>query len=265
MRGLTQFLLVGCIAACGPGDRDNTGLPDATGQDSADAPPATERSRVFAHNRNTLYQIDTATLAALPIGPMTGLVDPDGNGVPESLTDLAIDKTDRMFGVSLQNLYSINATTGAVLFLGALAPFDGFSSLSFVPDPNDSAAPDILVSANFDGTVYKLTETGSAMVIGSYGMHQGEVVGSSGDLIGVRGLGIYATVQVGTDTMDYLATVDPATWKATPLPNSTGYEKIFGLGFWEGKIYGFADTGTDTGTIIEINPTTGSASVVLTG
>ena len=53
-------------------------------------------------------------------------------------------------------------------------------------------------------------------MLGDVGMHNGQQIGSSGDLIGVRGLGIYATVNVGTNqaSQDYLARIDPT-------PNAT--------------------------------------------
>jgi hypothetical protein len=71
--------------------------------------------------------------------------------------------------------------------------------------------------------------------------------------------------------MDYLATVDPTTWVATPLPQNTGYNKIFGLGFWGGKIYGFVDTTpsgsnpTPKGAVIQIDSVTGAAVELASG
>ena len=75
----------------------------------------------------------------------------------------------------------------------------------------------------------------SATKIGSYGMTGAGKVVSSGDLIGVRGLGIYATVDVGNEANDYLAKIDPVTWKATPIGTGTGYNDIFGLAYWAGR------------------------------
>jgi len=71
------------LAACGPtGRHDPDQQPDAAqSSDSAIVPPA---SRVYAHSGNTLYQIDTQTLAPLQVGAMSGLGT-------QSLTDLAID------------------------------------------------------------------------------------------------------------------------------------------------------------------------------
>ena len=48
------------------------------------------------------------------------------------------------------------------------------------------------------------------------------------------------------------------------MPQSTGFNKIFGLGFWGGKFYGFADNGVDAGgaslggRMIQIDPVTGA-------
>ncbi len=104
--------------------------------------------------------------------------------------------------------------------------------------------------------------TGNATTLGSYGtVAQGKVV-SSGDLVAVRGLGIYATVNVGTETTDYLAKIDPTTWKATPLGAGTGFSKIFGLGYWAGTFYGFTDAGVGAGQIISIDQNTGAGSLI---
>ena len=149
--------------------------------------------------------------------------------------------------------------------LGANA--QNLTSLSFVPQNiADPASPDILVSANGMGQVFQIDPTtGQATEIGSYGSTANGMVKSSGDLFGVRGFGIYATVDVGNDTQDYLAKIDPANgWKATPLGTGTGYDKIFGLGYWGGKIYGFVDNGFEVGggKVIQIDPNTGAAILI---
>lgn len=244
---------MGLLAACGPAGRGDEGV-DAPAGPTPDSPPFVDTSRVYAHSGGTLYRMDANTLAAVAIGPMAGIGT-------QSLTDLAIDKDDRMVGITLDKLYSIDPATGAATLIKDLSQSArGFTSLSFVPDPNDPAA-DILVSANDQGDVFQIDQaTGNATKIGSYGMSGLGKVISSGDLIGVRGFGIYATVDVGTEPNDYLAKIDPANgWKATPLGTATQYDDIFGLGFWGGKIYGFVDKGptAGTGAMIQIDPNTG--------
>jgi hypothetical protein len=235
-------------------------MVDAPG--SVDAPPAVDMSRVYAHSGGTLYRMDAVTLTAVAIGPMAGIGT-------QSLTDLAIDKDDHMVGITLDKLYSLDPATGAATLIKDLSQSArGFTSLSFVPDPANPTA-DILVSANDQGDVFQIDPTtGSATKIGSYGTTGGGKVISSGDLIGVRGFGIYATVDVGTEPMDYLAKIDPANgWKATPLGTGTQHNNIFGLGFWGGKIYGFVDKGASAsgGTMIEIDPNTGASTDLTSG
>lgn len=261
-----RSLLIGTLAviACGPGSR-NEGTVDASvgidGKTFFDAPVQTSDSRVYAHSGSKLYRIDTFTLAPVEIGSMNGLGT-------QSLTDLAIDKSDKMVGITLDKLYSIDATTGAATLISSLSQdAQGFTSLSYVPtDLNDPNSPDILVSANSVGDVFSIDPVMGATKLGSYGTVASGRVGSSGDLIAVRGLGIYATVNIGTDptAQDYLAKIDPVTWKATPLGTGTGFNDIFGLGFWQGTIYGFV-AGDTTGKMITIDPNTGVGTEVLSG
>ena len=257
------YLSIIGLVACGPSNRDGQGGPDAASSDSSSGTDAAgDGSKVYAHSGGTLFRIDTQNLGTIQIGNMTGLGT-------QSLTDLAIDKADHMVGITLDKIYTIDATTGTVTLIKDLSQSaKGFTSLSFVPsDLNNSASDDILVSANDQGDVFQIdASAGTATKIGSYGtVALGKVI-SSGDLIGVRGLGIYATVDVGTETNDYLAKIDPTTWKATPIGAGTGFNNIFGLGFWAGKIYGFVDDKTThTGKIITIDPNTGAGTEILSG
>lgn len=266
VRILSCTLYAAILVGCGGPDRDNHGTtPDAPPQHVfEDAPPQMgESSRVYAHSGTTLYRIDTATLAPIMIGTMAGLGT-------ESLTDLAIDKNDHMVGITMKKLYGIDAATGTVTLIKDLSQSaTGFTSLSYVPtDLNDPTSDDILVSANGNGAVFKIDPaTGNASMLGNYGMIASQQVRSSGDIVAVRGLGIYATVDVGDDPNadDYLAKIDPVTWKATPLGTGTGFTRIFGLGYWAGKFYGFVDNGTGMGKMIMIDQNTGAGSLITAG
>jgi hypothetical protein len=261
--GITSVLAFGC-GPNGRPDGDNPEAPDAAViTPTADAPPVTPTSRVYAHSGNKLFQVNTQTLVSMEIGTMSGLGT-------QSLTDLAIDKNDRMLGITLDKLYSIDATTGTTTLVKDLSTSaQGFTSLSFVPmDINNPSSSDILVSANSLGEVYKIdTTTGTATMLGDFGTQGTNQIGSSGDLIGVQGFGIYATVNLGTSasSQDYLARIDPATWHATPIGGGTGFNDIFGLAYWDGKIYGFVSMGTGAGKIITIDPGTGAGTEVLAG
>lgn len=251
------------LGACGPSGRDgdNGNRPDAS-TTQMDGSTQQTVSRVYAHSGSTLYRVDTGTLAPQMIGTMAGLGT-------QSLTDLAIDKSDTMAGITLDKLYTIDATSGTVTLVTELSTnAQNFTSLSYVPeDLGNANSADILVAANSFGEVYEIdSTTGTATMLGDFGMHNNQQIGSSGDLIGVRGLGIYATVNVGTDptSQDYLARIDPATWTATIIGSGTGYNDIFGLAFWGDKIYGFV-SGSSTGKIVTIDPTTGVGTEVQSG
>src|SRR5580704_10163714 len=261
MRILSYVVLV---VACGPAhhtvgdDDDGSGIdaPGTTGDGANDSV-----SLVYAHSGSALYRVDSMTLTTVEIGPLTGIGT-------ESLTDLAVDKNENMVGITLDKLYSINASTGSATLIKDLSQSaTGFTSLSYIPtDLTDPNSADILVSANDEGAVYKIDPTtGDATQIGTYGMSGSNKIVSSGDLIGVRNLGIYATVDVGSQTNDYLAKIDPATWQATLIGTGTGFDKIFGLGFWAGTIYGFVDAGTNAGKMITIDSNSGVGTLVNSG
>ncbi|CAN5431730.1 hypothetical protein BH11MYX1_BH11MYX1_18080 [soil metagenome] len=263
---LASSAVAACTIACGPPNRGGVNVDGGGSNQHADgggsgSGSGSDTSKVFAHSSTTLYRVDTSTFQAQMIGTMPGLGT-------EALTDIAIDKNDQMVGVTSSKLYSIDSTTGSVTLIKALAAsVSGLTSLSYVPvDPGDPNSDDILVTANAQGAVFKIDPTtGAATQLGSYGTSSLGKVSSSGDIVGVRGLGIYATVNVGTETNDYLAKIDPVTWKATILGTSTGFNNIFGLGFWAGKFYGFVDTGAAAGKVIQIDQNTGAGTMLEAG
>lgn len=258
------------LAACGPthgGGDDDVTTPidaraiDARTTDGTPGPDASEElpSRVYAHSGTTLYVVDTATLTPTRIGDFTNLGT-------QSMLDIAVDRDEHMIGVTRDKIFQIDVATAAATYLADFGAVRGFSSLSFVPaNPANPDGPEVLIAANDAGLVYRIDIAGAsatAVQVGSYGMQGATTIGSSGDIVSVRGFGTVATVNVGNGP-DYLARLDPANgWRATVIGAGTGYDNIFGLGFWGGKLYGFVDGGFEagTGTIIVIDPQTGAVS-----
>jgi hypothetical protein len=251
------LLATAVLVACGPSGRDNPGT-DAPSQPDApknpDGPPV-DVSRIYAHSGTTLYQMNNLTLAETVIGQMTGLGT-------QSLTDLAVDKDDNMVGITLDKLVSVDKSTGATTLIKDLSQSArNFTSLSFIPQTlNDPNSPEILVAVNSFGEVFQIDRaTGNGTQLGDYGLLNGMQIGSSGDLFAVHGAGIFATVDVGGGGNDFLARIDPSNgWQATVIGPGTGFDRIFGLGFWGGIIYGFVDEGaTGGGKMIQIDQNTG--------
>jgi hypothetical protein len=222
-------------------------------------------SKVYCHSGKELYRLDTRTLATADIGPFGAALG------TASVTDIAVDKNDQMTGVSLNKVWHIDTTTGTATLLAPLASgTPNLTSLSFVPtDLSDPNSAEILVASGTNGDVLQIDpQTGATTLLGNYGTtsNKDQII-SSGDIVAVRGAGIFATVNVGptlTDN-DYLAQIDPTTWNATIIGTDLGADKIFGLGYWGGKLYGFVDKGTAMGSIIAIDPGTGAVTPVADG
>ncbi|HUQ05593.1 MAG TPA: hypothetical protein VM261_23985, partial [Kofleriaceae bacterium] len=92
-------LLSGLLAACGASassdDDDDDDGPAIDARIDAVTSDADEIdfSKVYAHSGTVLYRLDTNTLQPVMIGSF-GLAS-------GSITDIAVDKNDRMLGVSL--------------------------------------------------------------------------------------------------------------------------------------------------------------------
>ncbi len=268
MRSLSCCLLLPILlvfAACGAsasGDDDDDGPAtdariDAISSDANDL----DFSKVYAHSGTVLYRLDTTTLLPVMIGPFA-------NTGTQGILDIAVDRNDRMLGITRDRVFEINTSTGAATLLTAITGMADLTSLSFVPtDLANPNSAERLIAATDQGTVIEINQTsGVAAQIGAYGSAAGGLISSSGDIVAVSGFGILATVNIGADDTapDYLASINPTTWAATPLGTGTTYDKIFGIGFWKGKVYGFVDT-ISGGAIIELNPNTGAATPVNTG
>src|SRR5215471_3359989 len=189
--------LVVLLSAC---SSSSGHAPDAATADAVvDAPgpviDARPDSLVYAHSGTHLYRIDTRTNQPVDIGPFANIGT-------QTITDIAVDKNGGMVGITLNKLYSIDVSTGAATLIKDLGvSAQNFTSLSYVPtDFNDPNSPELLVAASTQGAVYQIDPTtGDATQLGSYGSDaQNKQIGSSGDIVAVRGLGILATVNIGT-------------------------------------------------------------------
>lgn len=265
---MNRFVLLSlALAACSSGAK--TGGPDAPSSDTpvvADAGPdgPGTLSLVYAHSGKELYRLDTRTNATVDIGPFGAALG------TASMTDIAVDKNNKMTGVSLSKIWTIDDATGTATLLGPFASgTPNITSLSYVPkDLNDPNSAEILVAAGTNGDVLQIDPTnGNTTKVGNYGMSNGKQVVSSGDIVAVRGAGIYATVNVGPNLgdNDYLAKLDPVTWNATIIGSDLGHDKIFGLGYWGGTLYGFVDLGANAGSIIAIDPSTATVTPTASG
>lgn len=250
---IATVIAIAAIAACSPQRPDNAIDASGTGGDGApsggDGGGGSDGlTSVYAHTGDQLYRVDPDTLAVTLVGAFAW---PDGG--QDEMTDLAIDSTGLMVGVSMTNVYRVDPTTAATVRLNAIG--DTFNGLSFVPaSAVGGAGSDVLVGTEGgnDNVVQIDPTTGVATVIG----HMGGSYTSSGDLVGVAGFGVVQTVPGDPD--DVLVKLAPSTFTATPIGTGTGYSEIYGVAFWKNKIFGF----TSGGDFITIDPTTGVGTLV---
>jgi len=194
------------------------------------------KAKVFAHTEEELFAVDPETFAITSVAPFSW---PAGTDIPK-MTDIALDKQGHMIGVSKTTVYSVDPKTAKCTRLSTFPSTQyHFVGLSFVVDTTSVDKREYLMALDKDGTVYEIDPaTGATKARGSLGGG----LEAGGDVVSVKGFATAATVTPAGSATDWLALVDPGNGKAT-LVGDTGYAKVWGLGYWKGKVYGFATTG----------------------
>ena len=181
--------------------------------------PYTGEPVVFAHSATKLYKIDPANLSVTLIGAFKW------PSFPDQMTDIALDKKGKMTGISFSRVYSVNTKTAACTYLAMLDTSSGFgkyNGLSYI-SVQGVDTKEVLMASDENGALYEVDPaTGKSKKAGNLGGG----LGSSGDLVSVKGLGTLATVKSPSfGGTDWLARLDPATGKAT-LIGDTGYKDV---------------------------------------
>jgi hypothetical protein len=230
------------------------GLPDVPpASDAAStADPGQMMDVVYAHSGSDLFRVDPATMDVTRIGPFSIPHPIVGVRYLNNVTDIAVDRTRRIIGLTYTQVLNVDPATGNCTVLAPLPMGDRFNGLSWI---RAEQGPEQLVASSFDGTMFRIDPaTGAATRIGQLGGG----LQSSGDLVSVANHGTLMTVKgMGPGANDRLARIDPATGVATII-GATGFRAVWGLGFWGNKVFGF----TQTGQFILIDPLTGAGTLV---
>ncbi len=205
---------------------------DATIDTSIKSGPA----EVFGHSGPQLYRLDPDTKGVTVVGTFAGCAG--------SVIDIALDESSNMYGTTFSGLFAIDKSNARCTKIA-----DGTfpNSLSFVPKGTLDASKEALVGYVRDKYIRIDPVSGAITDVGSLGDARLE---SSGDIVSVINGPTYLTVKsVGGDTRcanaDCLVEVNPQTGaiKAN-LGMLVGKKDVFGVAFWAGAIYGFADSGS---------------------
>jgi hypothetical protein len=250
-RGVASIVVGSLAAACGSADPQQN--PDAGNSDAGtnDRPPVPKNAAVFAHTEKSLYRLKPDTLEVTLVGNF------DGAFAADSMTDLAVDSTGTMIGISFTQVYRVNSDVASATRIGTETLQQAFNGLSFVPSQLAIGipGPDVLVaSRNTDGQIFQINpSTGAVSPLGNMGAFT-----SSGDIVAIYGFGMVATVLGPPPGGDLLVRLAPKTFAATPIGTGTGFTGLWGIGYWRNKLYGFGNNGS----FVEISPSTGIATEI---
>jgi hypothetical protein len=224
---------------------------------------------MWAHSPTTLYLVNVSTFR---LDAAWTFVFYDTNGTvmsSQEMVDIAVNVTGEMYGVSWDpaqsggyHLYGVDIPTvigtGAA-FAHRIAELPAFyNGLTFAPAGMVTAGEALLGAdndANMTTSNVDIIDiaNGQTTALGSLG----SVFKSSGDLVAIENVGLFATVKNEEGTV-FLAELNTATGRATLVGSGIGYDKVWGLAYWSQQFIGFnAD-----GLVITVDAATGEGSLL---
>jgi hypothetical protein len=239
------------VAACGPGSHGGHPGSDGTmGIDSntggEDPPPSSYP--IYAHSDGVLYTIDLVTKALVTIGNFNA---------PNSdvITDLAVAPNSTIYVISETALYTADANDGHVTKVGSLSAC-GNKGVALT-----TTADGRLWMGDFMGAICQIDFTANPPVVKAPVM-MSDHMALAGDMVGVDNGTVFGTAYdlntASTQNNNVLVKVDVATGAVTQI-GASGYPKLFGASFSEGKVFGFTHDGT--GRVVTIDTATGAGTM----
>ena len=197
-----------------------------------------ENRQMFASGPLVYSASASGELSKLNVG--TGQTQTIGR-MPVIMYDIAVNKfSGQMFGVNSNGkLYKINKSNASVSYVGSLGRFA--NALTFGPDGR-------LYAAGYNKLMTVSTSNGSSTVIGTLGSNN-----SAGDLAFDGFSRLYMTT-----TSNKLVRINLTNHTMTTV-GSLGFNQAYGLGFYNGSLYGFSNT---TEKAYKISTATGQSYAV---
>ncbi|HEY8078008.1 MAG TPA: hypothetical protein VIF62_27970 [Labilithrix sp.] len=294
-------VMFGCSGTSRSGfDSNDPGAPGAAGSSgggssgalgssgtpgSSGAPAGDGKTLLYAHTDTTLFQADPDNLTA----PLTRVGDFDcvGGKSNGSMTDLAVTKDGKLFGVSEGAAYplTISGTTVHCEATWSL-PQTKFYGLTVAPE-NTVAKDEVLIAADGMGGLYQIDQSsGTPTQVGTLGTDPktGQTWALSGDVVFMANGGSpigFATVRTcpkgqcaSADTLIEVdvskiapgtqsvmkgvrGTVVRGSW-CTSSGSASSYGSMFGIVAYKDKVFGFSRSGD----VIEIHNTDGTGCLI---
>jgi hypothetical protein len=280
-----------------PGDGGPTSDPGPLGPGTTSPDgggPTTSTSIIYANTDDSLYSLDPTTNAVTLIGTFGG-----ANG---NVTDCAVNAAGEVYVNTTDTIYKATLPAGGtgkvslskIATIGAGKSAPKFYALAFAP-AGVLGSGEGLVGGDGNGVLWSIDPvTGDTKELGSFGQNGSNATFAlSGDVVFyVDGAGKptgLATIRSckGTScssTNDYLAGIDmnalvTAFTSGTPAgsllsgiyggsASSTGpgtqHGELFGLGAWQGKIFGFERASANNGVpaLVSIDAKSGAGTIL---
>lgn len=271
------------------GSSGSSGSLGSSGGGDGGGPQGTGKTLLYAHTDTTLYQADPDQLGA----PLTRVGDFDcvgrsttsGSG-GGAMTDLAVTKDGKLYGVSEGAAYPLTIDGGTVHCDATWSlPQTKFYGLAVAPE-NTVAKDEVLIGADGQGGLYQIDQnSGTPTQVGTLGTDpkSGEDWALSGDIVFMANGGApigFATVRTcpggrctSTDTLievdvkriapgtqSVLKAVRGKVLRGSWCNNGsqTSYGSMFGIVAYKDKVFGFSRSGD----IVEIHNTDGTGCLV---
>jgi hypothetical protein len=249
--GITDIKLVGDAAPV-TGDAP-PGTPD-TPPGTPDAPPVVYP--VYAHSDHVLYAIDLQAGTLTTVGRFNA---PAVNNVEDVITDLAVTPDDTIYVASQTRLYTADPVDGHVTLVGALSAC-GTQTVALTATPSGE-----LWAGDYLGALCRIDLATSPPTVESPVTMQGGLA-LSGDMVAIDNGTVFGTayrrsdpVNTGTQADNLLVTIDLHTGAVVQVGTGTGFPKLFGLSYANGKVFGFVHD--ESGRVITIDPASGVGTV----
>ncbi len=201
---------------------------------SSDSTPEEPLPRlVYANGASTLYSLDVASLAATPVGPLTGCEAAEA-------VDIAIDQQGGLW-VSNGALNKVDPATGTCTKVGgSTVPV----ALAFVPAGILDPAQETLVGYYGNEYVKINMADGTTSDVGplATGNDPNAQLSISGDLVYTYDGRLFLSVS-GPGCGDCIVEADPNSGALKKNYGPVPYKNVYGLAAWRGTLYGFTESG----------------------
>jgi hypothetical protein len=284
----------------GGGGSGGISLTDSGSGEGATDGNVSATTTVYANTDTTLYSLDPMSNNVTVLGTFQGM---GGSEYDSTVTDCAVDAEGDVYVNTETVVYKATLpAVGGMVSLTKVAAIataskdQSFYALAFAPK-GFLGSGETLLGGDNTGDIWAInTATGAVQDLGNFGgvPSSDKIFALSGDMVFYTdasgkptGLATIRACETGgkdcTSDDDYLAGIDmtalanaytsgsPAAsllggiygGSSSSAGSGTGYGDVFGLGAWEGNVYGFTRAASSNPpNLISINTTTGAGSII---